>query len=331
MINSKLKLSKNLFTKKVDLEKPRDGYGKGLVELGKKDENVVVLCCDLTESTRSHWFKEEFPERFVEVGVAEQNMAGIAAGMASVGKKPFCSSYAVFNPGRNWDQIRVSVCYSNLNVIIAGAHAGISVGPDGATHQALEDIAISRVLPNMTVVVPADMQEALRATVALGKIKGPGYIRFGREGVPSITTEKTPFKIGKAELLWDSRSPVVAIVTCGPLVYEALIAAKELEKSGIQVLVVNNHTVKPIDEQTLVSVARRTGAVVTAEEHQIHGGMGSAVAEVLVKNHPVPMEFVGMQDSFGESGDPEELLEKYHMKSEDILKAVKKVIAKKNQ
>jgi len=330
MINSRYYLSKSLITDDLEKASPRDGYGKGLVELGKQNEDVVVLCCDLTESTRSLWFKDAFPERFVEVGVAEQNMAGIAAGMAATGKIPFCSSYAVFNPGRNWDQIRVSICYSNLHVIITGAHAGISVGPDGATHQALEDIAITRVLPNMTVVVPCDIHEAKKATITLGKIKGPGYIRFGRENVPTITTEKTPFEIGKALILWESKSPQVAIVACGAMVYGALVAAKELVKSGIEVLVVNNHTIKPIDESTLINVARRTGAVVTAEEHQIMGGMGSAVAEVLAKNHPVPMEFVGMQDSFGESGDPGELLKKYNMKSEDIVVAVKKVITRKN-
>lgn len=307
---------------------PRDGYGKGLVEAGK-DENVVVLCCDLTESTRSHWFKEKYPGRFIEAGVAEQNMAGIAAGMAETGKIPFCSSYAVFNPGRNWDQVRVSICYTNANVKLAGAHAGISVGPDGATHQALEDIAIARVLPNMTVVVPADVYETKKATVALAKHIGPAYIRFGREKTPVVTNEKTHFGIGKANTILEPKNPQVAIIACGGMVYEALVAAQQLTRS-ILVSVINCHTIKPIDVQTIVHAAKITGAVVTAEEHQVNGGLGSAVAEVLAKNYPVPIEMVGMQDSFGESGDPEELLKKYKMKSDDIVKAVKKAISRKN-
>ncbi|MBI2010542.1 MAG: transketolase family protein [Candidatus Chisholmbacteria bacterium] len=296
---------------------PRDGYGKGLVAAGRKNENVVVLCCDLTESTRSQWFKEAFPDRFIEVGVAEQNMAGMAVGMALSGKIPFCSSYAVFNPGRNWDQIRVSVCYTNANVKIAGAHAGISVGPDGATHQALEDIAITRVLPNMTVVVPCDSIEAEKATVALAVHDGPAYIRFGREKLPVITTKKTPFELGRAEVFREGKG--VTIVACGAMVYEALIAAQEVDGE-----VINCHTIKPLDVEAMVASAKKTGRVVTAEEHQVNGGLGGAVAEALTDaGVAVPIKRVGMQDSFGESGDPEELLKKYKMKAENIVEAVR--------
>ncbi|MDP7457278.1 MAG: transketolase C-terminal domain-containing protein, partial [Candidatus Woesearchaeota archaeon] len=228
----------------------RDGMGKGLVELGKTNKNVVALCCDLTDSTRIGWFKEKFPKRYVQVGVQEQNMMGIGAGMALEGKIPFVSSYAVFSPGRNWDQLRVSVCYGDANVKIIGAHAGISVGPDGATHQALEDVAITRVLPNLTVLVPADSSQAFKATLASVDISGPVYLRIGRDKFPNFTTDKTPFTVGKADIYRDGKD--VAIVACGVMVYEALLAAEELEKKGIDAMVVNNHTIKPIDEKTLV-------------------------------------------------------------------------------
>ena len=314
--------------KKVEQVPSRDGYGRGLVELGKKNKNVVALCCDLTDSTRVAWFKEKFPKRFIEVGVAEQNMAGIAAGLSLTGKIPFISSYAVFSPGRNWDQIRVSICYSNANVKIEGAHAGISVGPDGATHQALEDIAITRCLPNMTVVVPADAVQAEKATIASASTKGPVYLRFGREKVPVITTKKTPFKIGKADTYREGKD--VCVIACGIMVYEALIAAEKLEKEGIDVMVINNHTIKPIDKTTIVNAAKKTKAVVTAEEHQIQGGLGSAVAEVITENCPVPIKRVGILDRFGESGSPEELLKKFGCTSKDIIKAVKSVLKKKS-
>jgi transketolase len=305
----------------------RDGYGNGLVKLGKKNKNVLVLCCDLTDSTRAGWFKKKYPKRFIEVGVAEQNLAGIAAGLSTLGKIPFISSYAVFNPGRNWDQIRVSICYSNLNVKIQGAHAGISVGPDGATHQALEDIAITRCLPNLTAVVPADAVESEKATIASAKIKGPVYIRFGREKVPTVTTKRTPFKIGKANIYKYGKD--VAVITAGIMVYEALVAAEKLKKEGIDIMVVNNHTIKPIDKATLISAAKKTKAIVTAEEHQIQGGLGSAVSEVLSQNYPVPMKFVGIMDRFGESGKPNELLKKFGCTSAEIIKAVKSVLKMK--
>jgi len=316
----------NLVKEFENIEKvpTRDGYGLGLVELGKKNKNVVALCCDLTDSTRVSWFKEKFPNRFIEVGVAEQNMAGIAAGLAASGKIPFISSYAVFSPGRNWDQIRVSICYSNANVKIQGAHAGISVGPDGATHQALEDIAITRCLPNMTVIVPADSVEAQKATEASIKIKGPTYLRFGRDKSPIITTKKTPFKIGKAEIYKEGKD--VCIIACGIMVYEALKAAEELSKEGINAMVINNHTIKPMDKNTIINAAKKTKLIVTAEEHQIFGGLGSAVAEVLGEHNPVPMRFVGIKDRFGESGDPNELLKKFGCTSKNIIKAVKEII-----
>jgi transketolase len=305
----------------------RDGMGKGLVELGKTNKNVVALCCDLTDSTRIGWFKEKFPKRYVQVGVQEQNMMGIGAGMALEGKIPFVSSYAVFSPGRNWDQLRVSVCYGDANVKIIGAHAGISVGPDGATHQALEDVAITRVLPNLTVLVPADSSQAFKATLASVDISGPVYLRIGRDKFPNFTTDKTPFTVGKADIYRDGKD--VAIVACGVMVYEALLAAEELEKKGISAMVVNNHTIKPIDEKTLVEVAKKTGAIVTAEEHQVQGGMGSAVAEAVANGCPVPMEFVGVQNTFGESGGAVELMEKYGLQAVDIIAAVEKVLKRK--
>ena len=326
MIRKLAKLSKNIFKKEIEKISSRNGYGEGLVAAGEKDENVVVLCADLTESTRSHLFQDRFPERFIEVGVAEQALATIASGMANYGKIPFISSFAIFSPGRNWEQIRTTICLNNVPVKIAGSHAGISVGPDGASHQMLEDIAIMRTLPNMIVVAPADMIETKKAVMEAAKNEKPTYIRFRREETPVFTTEESPFKIGRAESLWESKNPQVAIIACGPLVYEALLAAKELEKSNIETLVINSHTIKPLDEQAIIRAAKTTGAVVTVEEHQVAGGLGGVVSEVLARNFPVPMGFVGMLDSFGESGKPSELLAKYKMKSADIVRAVKRVI-----
>lgn len=323
---SEPKLNPKLFDRDVELKPTRDGYGEGLVALGAVNPNVVVLTGDLKESTRAQMFEEKYPERFIEVGVAEQNMMGIAAGLAVSGKIPFISSYAVFSPGRSWDQCRVSVAYNNANVKIAGAHTGVSVGPDGATHQALEDIAIMRVLPNMIVIAPCDSIETKKCTMAVAGHEGPSYFRFSREKTPIITTQNSPFKIGQAEIFWQSKKPQVAIVACGPLVYEALLAAKDLEKSKIGSIVVNSHTIKPLDRKTIVAVAKKTGAVVTVEEHQINGGLGSAVAEVLAEELPTPMVRVGMLDTFGESGEPQELLEKYQMTAPAIIKSVKKVI-----
>ena len=310
MINQEAQLNPKLFDTDVEQVPTRNGYGEGLVIAGEKDPNVVVLCADLTESTRSEAFAKKFPERFIQIGVAEQNLATIAAGLGVSGKVPFISSYATFSPGRNWEQIRTTMAYNDSNVKIAGAHTGISVGPDGATHQAIEDIATTRVMANMKVFVPCDAIEARKATLAAAKIWGPVYIRFTREKTPVITTEDTPYIPGKAEIFWEpkagtrSKKAEVAIIGCGPLLYNALVAAHELDKEKIGVVVLNNHSVKPIDERKIIEVARKCGAVVTIEEHQVMGGMGSAVAEVLAKHYPVPMEFLGMQDTFGESGKP---------------------------
>jgi len=320
-------LNPKLFDKDVQMAGTRDGYGQALLELGEKNHDIVVLTADLAESTRVEEFGKKFPDRFIECGVAEQNMMGIAAGLALGGKIPFVSSYAVFSPGRSWDQLRVSVCYTKANVKVAGAHTGISVGPDGATHQALEDIAIVRVLPNIVVEVPCDAIEAKKTTIAAAAHKGPFYFRFGREKTPIITTDDTPFEVGKAQVLKDGND--ATIVACGPLVYQSLLAAKQLEDKGINVRVINNHTIKPIDTLTLAKAAKETGAIVTVEEHQVTAGLGGAVAEALAKNYPVPMEFIGVQDTFGESGNTNELYEKYGMSTDAIYKAVQNVLKRK--
>ena len=321
-------LVKNLFdTKSLAMAPTRDGYGKGVVKAGEKDQRVVVLCADLAESTRSHWFKEKFPQRFVELGVAEQNMATVAAGMANYGKIPFISSYAAFSPGRNNEQIRTTISLNNLPVKIAGAHAGVSVGPDGATHQALEDMALMRVQPNMVVISPCDAIEAEKATFAAAFNGKPTYIRLGREKSPVFTTEKMPFEIGKAQILREGKD--VTIIACGPLVYQALVAAQKLEKEGISAEVINNHTIKPMDAKTILASVKKTKSVVTVEEHQIMGGMGSAVSEILVQNFPVPVEMVGLKDRFGESGSPDELLEHFGLTSPFIVASAKKAIKRK--
>ena len=302
----------------------RDGFGKALVELGKKNKNIVAFSADLAGSVRTNWFAAEFPDRHFEVGIAEQNMAGIASGLAACGKIPFIGSFAVFNPGRNLDQIRSSIAYSNMNVKIIGAHAGITVGQDGATHQALEDISITRALPNMTVLVPCDYDEMFNATIASAEHKGPVYIRSGRPKIPDITKPEDKFVIGKAKLMKQGKD--VTIIACGIMVSKALEAAELLEKDKISVRVINMHTIKPIDKDAIIKAAKETKAIITAEEHQVIGGLGSAVAEVVVQNHPVPMEFVGIKDSFGESGSGDELLEKYGLTSKDIVKAVKNLV-----
>lgn len=333
MLNPVAKINPDFFDKeKVKMAATRDGFGEGLVEAGEKNKNVVALCADLTESTRIEAFAKKFPERFFEVGVAEQNLATIASGLGVSGKIPFIASYATFSPGRNWEQIRTTISYNDSNVKIVGAHAGISVGPDGATHQAIEDIATMRVMANMKVFVPADAIEAKKATLAAAKLWGPVYIRVGREKSPVFTTEKTPFVPGKAEVLWENEGRAKAqavIIGCGQLLYNALLAARELEKEKIGVIVLNSHTVKPLDEKKVIELARKTGAVVTVEEHSVLGGLGGAVAETLAKHAPTPIEFIGMQDTFGESGKASELIEKYGMGVKDIVRATKKVLKKK--
>jgi transketolase len=320
-------LNPKLYSADVEQVPTRNGYGEGLLELGAINENVVALTADLKESTKVDAFASKYPERFIECGVAEQNMMGVAAGLALYGKVPFVSSYATFSPGRNWDQLRVSVCYSKANVKVVGAHTGISVGPDGATHQALEDVAITRVLPNLTVVVPCDSIEAKKTTLAFGKTFGPCYFRLGREKTPVMTTQETPFEVGKAYVMKEGKD--VAIIGSGSVLYYALLASAELEKQGISVMVVNNHTIKPIDSETIIASAKICRAVVTLEEHQTMAGCGSAVCEVLAQNFPVPVEMVGMPNSFGESGQPEELLKKYGMDKNAVIEAVKKVLKRK--
>lgn len=329
-VNKKANLVENVLDLgKLEQVPIRNGYGEGLVEAGKKYPNVVALCADLTESTRTEPFKKEFPDRFIQMGVAEQNLASVASGMAAMGKIPYISSYAMFSPGRNWEQIRTTICYNERHVIIAGAHAGVSVGPDGATHQAIEDMAITRVIANMTVIAPSDVHEARKATYAAAALLGPVYIRFAREKTPVYTTPDTPFEIGRAEILWEGNNPQVAFIACGPLVHNALLAAGELAKEGVGSIVVNNHTIKPIDEKTIIDAAKRAGAFVTVEEHQINGGMGSAVAEIVTRNFPVPIEFIGVQNRFGESGTPSELIENLGMGVSSIVQAAKKVIQRK--
>lgn len=305
----------------------RDAYGHGLVEAGTLDARVVVLGADLTESTRAGWFAEKFPERFFDFGIAEQNLLNAAAGFSLVGKIPWVSTYGVFVSGRAWDQIRTTICYSNLNVKIAGAHGGISVGQDGATHQALEDVAMTRVLPNMVVIVPADYNEVKKAVLWASKHVGPVYIRFGREPVPVLTDPDAPFDPAKATVLRDGTD--VTIANNGPVLYEAMKAVDILKDKGISVRLLNVPGVKPLDEETLLKAARETGAIVTVEEHQVAGGFGSAVAEVLVQKAPVPMRFIGVQDRFGETGMPDQLFEEFGLSARYIVAAVEDVLKAK--
>jgi transketolase len=318
------------YRKSVAQVPTRNGFGEGLVEAGNRDGNVVGICADLSESTRFEGFKKAHPDRYIEIGVSEQLLVAMAGGLASVGKIPWIASYAMFNPGRSWEQVRTIMALNETNVKIAGAHAGVSVGPDGATHQAIEDIAIMRVIPHMTVVVPCDSVQTKKATLALSERWGPTYLRFGRDKSPVITTDETPFEVGKAQTFREGSD--LAIVACGILVYNALMAAEILQREdGIECRVVNNHTVKPMDAAAIVDAATTCGAVVTVEEHQQHAGMGSRVAEILVQNRPVPMEFVGVDDRFGQSGDPAELIEFYGMGVDAIVAAARRAHDRKKQ
>lgn len=331
MLNPDLKLNQKLFDKDIEQKPTRDGFGEGIVDLGGKDPNIVVLSADLKESTRCEEFAKKFPERFFECGVAEQNMAAIAAGLGISGKIPFISSYATFSPGKNWETIRTTIVYNQSNVKIAGHHSGIITGPDGATHQATEDIAITRCWPNIRVVVPCDIFEAKKATISAGQTPGPIYLRFTRDKTPVITTSQTPFDIGKMSVFWISDNPQVAIFATGHLLYFALLAAKELEEKGIDSLVINAATIKPLDEETVLEIVKKSGAVVTVEDHQVAGGLGGAIAELLGKNLPAPIEFIGLQDTFAQSGTPTELIEKYGLGSEAIQKAAIQVIHRKKK
>lgn len=297
----------------------RIGFGEGLVDAGQNNANIIALGSDITSSVGMQIFKDAFPKNFYSIGIAEQNAVGIAGGLALSGMIPVFSTYGVFSAMRALDQIRITLCYNNLPAIIGGAHAGISVGPDGATHQALEDIAVMRALPNMTVLSPCDYtQTRIITRMAAEKMKGPLYIRYGREPIPDFTSPNQNIIIGKAQKFIDGKD--VTIIATGSLLWEAILAAKELARKGISAEVINIHTIKPIDDKAIIASAKKTGLVVTAEEHQIYGGLGSAVAEVLSKNQPTMMDFVGMQDQFGESGNPTELMKKYGMTSETIVK-----------
>ncbi len=359
MLTPDLKLNQKLFDADVEQVPIRKGFGEGLLKAAELDKRIVGLCADLTESTQMLSFKAKFPDRFVEIGVAEQNLVTVASGMAAMGKIPFVSSYAVFSPGRNWEQIRTTICYNNRPVKIAGSHAGVSVGPDGGSHQALEDIAITRVLPRMVVISPCDAIEARKATLAAAKTDDPTYIRLAREKTPIMTTEDTPFAIGKAAIVFRSQKPAipqnraklagslkkntpspkllapssssldVAIISTGALLFKALLAAKRLDQEGKRVAVMNLATIKPLDEDAIIKLAHESGAIVTVEEHQIHGGMGSAVAECLAAHLPVPIEFIGVKDKFGQSGEPNELIEYYGMGDKSIIEAAERVMLRK--
>jgi transketolase len=331
MLNQKLFLNEKVFDEDVEQKPIRDGFGKGLVEAAQKDSRVVGLCADLTESVRMEEFAKQFPQRFIEVGITEQNLASVASGMAAMGKIPFMSSYAAFSPGRNWEQIRTTICYNDVPVKIAGSHAGLTVGPDGGTHQALEDIALMRVLPNMHVICPCDMYEAHKATLQAAQTKFPTYIRLAREKSPIITTPQTPFEIGKAQIFFQSKGDTmdVGIIACGSLVYQALQAAQELDEQGIKVILLNMSTIKPLDTQALDMIVKQARALVTVEEHQVKGGLGGAVAEYVVAHDPIVIEFVGVQDVFGQSGTPHELLDFYNLNQNAIQEAVYKVLSRK--
>lgn len=323
-------LQPNLAEGKFESVPTRNGYGDGLLEVGKQDERVVALCCDLTESTKTNLFAEAFPERFIQVGIAEQNMASVASGMAAMGKIPFIASYAMFSPGRSWEQIRTTVAYNESNVKIVGAHAGISVGPDGATHQAIEDIAIMRVIPNMVVIAPCDVHEARKMTIAAARYDGPVYFRLGRSATPVVTTTESPFEIGKAVRMYsrnESLDKKVGIVSTGSLLHNSLMAAVELEKQGIGASVLHMATIKPLDTNALLEFAKEHGALVTVEEHQVSGGLGGAVAEHLSEVHPVKIARIGVRDSFGQSGEPDELLKHYGMDIPSIVAAGQSLIS----
>jgi transketolase len=326
-----MNLNPDIFEETVEKVPVRNGFGTGLVKAGDENKNVVALTADLSESVRTHLFAEKYPERFFQVGIAEQNLVSVASGMAAMGKIPFAASYAVFSPGRSWEQIRTTIAYNEQPVIVVGSHAGVTTGPDGGTHQALEDIAITRVLPNMTVISPCDHIEAEKAVLALTKKPRPTYLRLGREKTPVITTAETPFEIGKGQLFFQPQENKIdiGIISTGWLTHTAIKVAQEFEERGINVAVLNISTIKPLDTEAVLSLAKKARAIVTVEEHQIAGGLGGAVAEFLVQNFPVPQEFVGMKDKFGESGEPMELIDVFGMDDNGIVRAVEKVLSRK--
>ena len=328
MLNQNLKLNTKVFNEDVERKATRSGFGEGLLQAGIDDEKVVGLCADLLESVKMNLFADKFPNRYIEVGIAEQNIVSIASGMAAMGKVPFVASYAIFNPGRNWEQIRTTICYNNQNVKIIGSHAGLSVGPDGGSHQMLEDIALTRVLPNMVVISPCDAIEAKKATMELAKTKNPTYLRCARNDTPIITTEETPFEIGKAQIIWGPESGLasVGIIATGPILYNALIAAKELGEQGIKIKVMNLSTIKPLDTEAIIALAKETKRIVTIEDHEVTGGMGGACAECLSEFYPTKIEFIGVKDQFGQSGNPEELAKYYKIDTDSIIEAIRKIL-----
>lgn len=323
---SNLHLIDDILDKAIVSEPIRKGFGRGLLEAGKRDENVVAACADLTDSTQISLFAKEFPDRFVEIGVAEQNLVTVGSGLAAMGKIPFVSSYAAFSPGRNWEQIRTTICLNDRPVKIIGSHAGVSVGPDGATHQMLEDIALTRVLPNMVVLAPGDSLEAEKATLALAEDKRPGYMRLAREATPIITTDKTPFEIGRAYVYTEGSD--ITLVATGAMTYQAMVAAEKLFKDGIDIEVIHCPTIKPLDAATILKSAQKTGRVITVEEGQINGGLGGAVAELLSEEHPTLLKRIGMRDRFGESGKPDELLEHFGLTAKHIMLSAHEIMEK---
>lgn len=327
MIKENQKLNPKIFSSEIELIPNRKGFGEGLLGAGEENSNIVALCADLTESTQMQAFKDKFPDRFVEIGVAEQNLATVGSGLSATGKVPFITSYAGFSPGRNWEQIRTTIALNNRNVKIVGSHGGISVGPDGATHQMLEDIAMMRAMPNMVVVVPADYQEARKATKSIAKSNQPTYLRLAREKTASFTTEQTPFAIGKAQVLIEGND--LTIIACGPLVYEALKATKKLKEKNINAELINCSTIKPLDKTTLLTSVRKTNVVLTVEEAQVNGGLGGAVAELLSENYPAILHRVGVNDRYGQSGKIAELWEEYKLNSDHIEKFAISLVGKK--
>lgn len=322
-------LQPNLTSDNLEKVPTRNGFGEGLLEAGKRDDNIVALCCDLTESTKTDGFAKAYPKRFIQIGIAEQNLASVGSGMAAMGKIPFITSYAAFSPGRNWEQIRTTIAYNNANVKIVGSHAGISVGPDGATHQMTEDLAIMRALPNMVVMAPADVHEARKMTLAAARFVGPVYFRLGRSESPVVTTPDSPFEIGKAELMYtrnEAHTKKIGIVNTGSLLHNSLMAAVALEATGVGVSVLHVATIKPLDTKALLAFANDHDALVTVEEHQIAGGLGSAVAEYLSGVKPTRIERVGIKDTFGQSGEPNELIAHYGMDTKAIVEAANRLI-----
>ena len=330
MLNQSLKLNTKIFNTDVEKKSTRQGFGEGLLKVGMDNEKIVALCADLTESTRVNLFADKFPERFIQVGIAEQNMASVASGLSAMGKIPFMASYAIFSPGRNWEQIRTTICYNNQNVKIIGSHAGLSVGPDGGSHQMLEDLALTTVMPNLVVISPCDYFEAKKATLAMAETLDPTYLRLARNDTPIITTEETSFVIGKGQIVFspDSGLAQVGLIATGPILYSALMAAKKLEAEGYRVKVLNIATLKPLDQDIIISLAKETKYIVTIEDHQVTGGMGSAVASCLAENYPTKIDFIGVKDSFGQSGSPEELAKYYRIDTESIVEKIKETLKK---